>query len=143
MTGLRLGAACCAAALLAGCGGSAPHGESATVFIKRVTTEFSRGQSGRLWQDLAPAEQAVVARDRYIACQRNGGFRLRSFKVLDTYEEEYSILSRQVPSTAVSVQVVSDDGVTTATMHAIRAGGRWRWVMQPADLAAYRAGRCP
>jgi hypothetical protein len=128
--------------VLAGCGSSS-NGESATAFVKRTTTEFSRGQSSRLWSDLAPAEQAVVPRARFLACRRNTGFRLRSFKVLEQFDESFTMLSRSVPSTAVSVQVTSDDGVTTATVHAIHVDGRWRWVLQPADLAAYRAGRCP
>jgi len=143
MIPLRLTAAACLVAVLAACGGSTGKGESAPAFMKRITTEFARGQSTRLWVDLAPAEQAVVPLSRYLACQKNVGFRLRSFKVLETYDEPYTVLGRPVASTAVSTQVTSDDGVTTATMHAIRAGGRWRWVLQPADLAAYRSGRCP
>jgi hypothetical protein len=140
---LRAGVPVVAAVLvvLAGCGGSSSHGESAQAFMKRITTEFSRGQSERLWNDLVPSEQAVVGRSRYLACARNG-FRLRSFKVLESYDEPVRVLSRQMPSRAVTVQVVSDDGVTTATMHAVSVGGRWRWVLAPADLAAYRAGRC-
>jgi len=37
----------------------------------------------------------------------------------------------------------SDDGVTTATMHAITLDGKWRWILSPADHAAYKQGRCP
>ncbi len=132
------------AALLTGCGGAAaPKAESADAFMQRLTTEFSRGQAGRLWDSLVPAEQRIVGRARYLACRRNGGFRLRSFKVLDTYSEAVDVEGRRTPSTAVTVQVTSDDGVTTATMHAIQIGGRWHWMLQPADLAAYAAGRCP
>ena len=133
----------CCTALLAGCGSSAGHQESADAFIQRITTEFSRGQAARLWESLVPAEQRVVTKARYLACQRNGGFRLKSFKVLDSYGESVEIEGAEVPSTAVSVQVTSDDGVTTATMHAVKIGGRWHWLLQPADLAAYAAGRCP
>ena len=43
----------------------------------------------------------------------------------------------------MTVQVTSDDGVTTATMHAVKVGGSWHWVLQPADLRGVRAGRCP
>ena len=130
-------------ALAAGCGSSGAKPESADAFMRRITTEFSRGQAGRLWDSLVPAEQRVVTKTRYLACQRNGGFRLRSFKVLDTYGEDVAVAGRQTPSTAVTVQVTSDDGVTTATMHAVKIGGHWHWLLQPADLAAYVAGRCP
>ncbi len=131
------------AAVLAGCGSSPGKPESADAFMKRITIEFSRGQAGRLWDSLVPAEQRVVTRARYLACQRNGGFRLRSFKVLDSYTEAVEVEGKETPSTAVTVQVTSDDGVTTATMHAVKSGGSWHWVLQPADLAAYAAGRCP
>lgn len=131
-----------AAALLAGCGGSPSHGASAAAFIEHVTVEFARGQAGPLWDELVPSEQALVTRSAYVACAHNG-FRLRTFKVLQQYDEPVSVLTRQMPSTAVSVQVTSDDGITTATMHAVRVEGRWRWVLSRAELAALRAGRCP
>jgi hypothetical protein len=130
-----------AGALAAGCG-SAAHSDSAAAFVKKVTIEFSRGQAGPLWDQLVPAEQALVSRDRYVACARNG-FRLRRFAVLQQYDEPVAVLSRKLPSTAVSVQVTSDDGVTTATMHAVRVNGRWRWLLSRTDLEALRAGRCP
>jgi len=140
----RISAAVAAALLLlAGCGGSSSRGESAGAFVKRITTEFSRGQAGRLWDELVPAEQQLVPRTRYVACQANRGFRLRSFKVLEEYGDDVSVAAKTRAATAVSVQVTSDDGVTTATVHALRVDGRWRWMLQPAQLAAYRAGRCP
>jgi hypothetical protein len=135
----------CSAVLAAGCGSSAGKSktESADTFMRRITTEFSRGQAGRLFDSLVPAEQRVVTRAKYLACQRNSGFRMRSFKVLESYGEKVDIEGTEEPSTAVTVQVTSDDGVTTATMHAIKIGGSWHWMLQPADLAAYAAGRCP
>ena len=101
--------------------------------MQRITTEFSRGQAGRLWDSLVPAEQRVVTRARYLACQRNGGFRLRSFNVLESYSEAVEVEGTQTPATAVTVQVTSDDGVTTATMHALKLGGSWHWMLQPAE----------
>ena len=133
----------CSAALAAGCGGSSNRPESAGAFMHRITTEFSRGQAGRLWDSLVPAEQRVVTRARYLACQRNNGFRIRSFKVLETYGEGVEVEGKETPSTAVTVQVTSDNGVTTATMHAVKVGGTWHWMLRPSELAAYAAGRCP
>ena len=64
--------------------------------------------------------------------------------MLETYTEPIQVAGpRAVPSTAVSVQVSSDDGITTATLHAVKVGDTWRWVLQPADLAAYKRGACP
>ena len=126
-------------------GGSASSGssKSAATFVKDVTTQFSRGQAGRLWDTLVPADKAVVSRARYMACQSNEGFDLQRFKVLDTYSDTIDVGGRATPSTAVSVQVTSDDGITTATMHAVSIGGNWRWTLPAADYAAYKRGACP
>ena len=138
---LRLAALALGTLVLAACGGSS-HRDSAAAFMRHVTVEFSRGQAGPLWDELVPSEQKVVSRSAYVACAKNG-FRLRSFKVLEQYDEPVSVLAQKLPSTAVSVQVTSDDGVTTATMHAVKVDGRWRWILSPSELAAIRAGRCP
>ena len=133
-----------ATTVVAGCGGGGTaKGGSAVAFVHRITIEFSRGQSGRLWESLVPSERAVVSKQRFVACRSNTGFRLRTFKVLETYDESVDVDGRETPSTAVTVQVTSDDGVTTATMHAVRVSGAWRWMLQPSELAAYSAGRCP
>ncbi len=133
------------ALLGAGCGGggSSPNSPSAADFVKHVTTEFSRGQTGPLWDELHPAEQALVTRARFVACEQNEGFGLRKIRVLDTYQETVDLAGKATPSTAVTVQVTSDDGITTATLHAVRVGDTWRWMLQPADLAVYKRGGCP
>jgi hypothetical protein len=140
-------------ALSAGCGGSgnsggagspaATGGQSAAAFIRGVTTQFSLGQSGRLWDTLHPADQAVVSRTRYMACQSNSGFDLKKIKVLDSYADPIDIAGKTTPATAVSVRTTADDGVTTATVHAVLLQGKWRWVLSPADYAAYQHGKCP
>lgn len=131
------------AALVTGCGGGGSGTESASSFVKRVTLEFSRGQTGRLWDELHPAEQAVVTRPRFIECESNEGFGLRKVKVLESYQETINIAGKPTRSTAVSVRVTSDDGITTATLHAVLVDGKWRWILQPADFAVYTRGHCP
>ncbi len=130
-----------AAGALAGCGSSG--GESAPAFAKRITTEFSRGQAGRLWTSLLPAQQAIVTKSRFLTCQGNQGFGLRTIKVLDSYGESVNVEGRNDESTAVTLQVTSDDGRTTATMHTIRTGTGWHWILSAAQMAAYTQGKCP
>lgn len=142
---LALGAA---ATLAAGCagggGGGAGSGkQSATGFIEQVTTEFSRGQAGRLWGQLYPADQALVTRAKYVQCQGNEGFGLKSVKVLDSFSEPVDVDGVSQQAEAVTVQVLADDGKTTATVHAISSGGQWRWILSPAERAAYKSGKCP
>jgi hypothetical protein len=134
--------------LAAGCGssgGSSGGGgsQSATDFITQVTTQFARGQSGPLWDTLHPADQAVVSRARYMACQSNSGFDLLKIKVLQTYADTIDVAGTSTPSTAVSLRVSAEDGTTTATMHAIKLNGKWRWMLSPADYVAYKSGKCP
>ena len=135
-------------ALAAGCGSSGSGrstagSQSASDFVRQVTTQFSRGQAGPLWDTLHPADQAVVSRARYMACQSNEGFDLMKIKVLQTYPDTVDIAGKPTPSTAVSVKVTADDGNTTATMHAVKVGGAWRWILSPADYASYAKGKCP
>lgn len=139
------------AAVATGCGGGGGGGgggtagaqQSAGDFIRQVTTQFSLGQTGPLWDTLHPADQAVVTRARYMACHTSSGFELQKFKVLQTYADTVDIAGKATPSTAVSVRVTADDGVTTATMHAVRVNGKWRWILSPADYTAYQQGKCP
>ncbi len=146
-TGAVLGAV----ALASGCGGSsgttggtgAQAKQTAAAFIRDVTTEFSRGQTGRLWDSLHPADQAVVSRARYAACASNVGFELKKIKIVDTYSDSVDLAGTSTPATAVSVQTTSEDGVTTATVHAVSVNGKWRWILSPSDYAAYKKGTCP
>ena len=145
-----IAAAALVALLATACGGNATttggatggSKQTAADFIRQVTIQFSRGQSGRLWDTLHPADQAVVSRARYTACESNSGFDLKKFKVLETYAETVDIAGKATPSTAVSVQATSDDGVTTATMHAISLNGTWHWILSPTDYRAYKQGKC-
>jgi hypothetical protein len=138
------------AAIAAGCSGGGGTGasglasgqQSASDFVKQVTVQFSRGQTGRLWDELLPADQAVVTRARFVACQLNEGWDLKSIKVLDTYADPVDVEGKSLPAKAVTVRVASD-GVTTATMHAVSVNGTWRWILQPVDRTAYKSGKCP
>ena len=136
------------AVLAAGCGsggsgGSQSGAQSAADFVRQVTTQFSRGQSGRLWDELLPSDQRIATRARFLGCQPNEGWSLKHIKVLETYNDPVYVAGKPIPAKAVSVQVSSDDGVTTATMHAVSVAGRWHWVLQASDRGAYRAGKCP
>lgn len=131
----------------AGCGGTTSvanqNAKAADAFVRRITVEFSRGQSGRLWDELLPSDQRVVSRGRFVECQANGGWNLKSLKVLDDYSDPVSVGTKTLNSRAVTVRVTSDDGITTATMHAISVHRGWRWILQPSDRLSYLNGTCP
>jgi len=133
--------------LLAACGGTSNATQQRTnaagAFVRQVTLEFSRGQSGRLWDQLLGSDQSVVSRSRFVECQANTGWNLKSLKILDGYSDAVTVGAKTIGATAVTVRVTSDDGVTTATMHAVPVGSGWRWVLQPSDRQAYLKGKCP
>lgn len=140
---LAVGATAAAGGCGGGSGGSRSGTESPADFVRRVTTEFSRGQSGRLWDELLPTDQRIVSRARFVECQSNVGWNLKSLKVLETYDDPVHVSSRTLSSKAVTVRVASDDGVTTATMHAVPVNGKWRWILEASDRRAYERGTCP
>ncbi len=133
--------------LLAACGGTTnatqQKAQAAGTFVRQVTLEFSRGQSGRLWDQLLPSDQAAVSRSRFVECQANAGWNLKSLKILDDYDDAVAVGAKSISATAVTVRVTSDDGITTATMHAVPVGSGWRWILQPSDRQAYLNGKCP
>ena len=132
---------------LTACGGSTSstqrHERSADAFVRQITVEFARGESGRLWDALLASDQRIVSRARFVSCQADTGWNLKNLKVLDTYNDSVAVGAKTVPAEAVSVRATSDDGITTATMHAVLVNGTWRWVLQPSDRARYAAGSCP
>lgn len=131
-------------ALAAGCGsGSGPRAQTASEFIHQVTIQFARGQTGPLWDTLHPADQAVVSRARYMACESNEGFGLTKIRILQTYSDRVQVAGKATASTAVSLRVTADDGTTTATMHTVKVGSGWRWILSPKEYAAYAKGTCP
>jgi hypothetical protein len=78
-----------------------------------------------------------------MACHTSSGFELQKFKVLQSYADTVDVAGNATHSTAVSVRVTADDGITTATMHAIKLNGKWRWILSPTDYTAYKQGGCP
>ena len=133
--------------LLAACGGTTNAAQQKTkaagTFVRQVTLEFSRGQSGRLWDQLLASDQTVVSRSRFVECQANTGWNLKSLKILDNYDDHVAVGAKTISATAVTVRATSDDGITTATMHAVPVGEGWRWILQPSDRQAYLKGKCP
>ena len=132
--------------LLAACGGGDDSGGSAGDAVIQQMQQLSRGQMGRQWDDLHPAQQALIPRDHFVQC---GGIEVNidGTKVIETYEEEVLIpgTDQRVQSTAVTVEMTFSSGeakrTQTQTFHEILVDDEWRWIV--ADPAAYADGQCP
>jgi hypothetical protein len=123
-------------------------------FLKRhLECELAR-EFGRSWDELHPAHQEIVARERYSRCRaelydRTGvSAELASFDVLEV--EDKPIHHPEIPQTtakAVTVEFVLRGGGRTQsvveTLHAIQVENRWAWILREEALRAYEADSSP
>ena len=128
--------------------------ESPGDFLRRhLQYELAR-EFGLSWEELHPAHQLVVGRERYAECRArlfdragvSGEF--ESFDVLEVYDEQ--IQNPEIPESAskavkVRFRIRAGRGTETVedTLHAIWIGDRWAWYLRAAALRAYEEGRCP
>lgn len=141
-------AAAAASALLAGaaCGGGddGPGRETASDAIVRQLKLLSDGDAGALWDELHPAQQAIVPRDLYIRCADEQSIELSDIKALrERAEPSLAIAGTNltVPATAVTVEFTFAGTKQTETFHEVDVDGRWRWVLS--DPEPYVRGECP
>jgi hypothetical protein len=123
-------------------------------FLKRhLECELAR-EFGRSWDELHPAHQKIVTKERYSRCRaelynRTGvSAELASFVVLEV--EDKLIHHAEIPQTtakAVTVEFVLRGGGRTQsvvdTLHAIQVEHRWVWILRDEALRAYEAGSSP
>jgi hypothetical protein len=165
---VRITAALLFVALAAGCGGDGDESAGTTTagtttteepeqdageFMKELYEQRLRGQYGREWETLHPAQQKIVTRNRYDACGRqsdNGAGTRIETEVVDTYEEPVLVKgSGTVNSTAVTLRFTYNNPLTGKqaeehqTLHAVQVGGEWKWILSPAGYDSYAKGNCP
>lgn len=108
---------------------------------------LQKGQGGRLYEMLHPAQQEIIPRDQFITCERGLDFQIENIEIDETYPESVTIPGTNVEaeSTAVTftIQVKAGEGTreNTQTLHAFNVDGEWRMVMS--DPAPYANGQCP
>jgi hypothetical protein len=123
--------------------------ESAEDAFRRQLGYASKGQLVRMWDEMHPAQQAVVPRDLFVKCQGEAwsGVDVRDVDVLETFREKVALpgSSLEVDATALTFRITAVvAGRTlsdTDTMHEVAVDGAWRWVASGGD--AYAKGECP
>jgi hypothetical protein len=123
--------------------------ESAEAAFRRLLDYASKGQYGRQWDDLHPAQQAFVNRDLFVRCygEKLGGLDVIRINVVDTFQEEQSVPGTDVRqlTTGISAEVTyrrdGQESTSTDTYHEYLVDGRWRWALGDPD--AYKRGECP
>jgi hypothetical protein len=105
------------------------------------------GRYERAWADLHPAHQRIAPRARFVRCAQQVVPRgdLEAIEVLDVFEDDAEFAGiPDAEARAVRLRVTSFQGDSdTFVNHAVRVGERWRWVLNPNSVAAYRRNRCP
>lgn len=125
-------------------------GESPTVFAVHVVELIAANRYDEAWDDLHPMHQRVAPRGEYVGCESQSPIpgHLASIRVLRVYNDETALGKGEfVPGKAVVVQISiaeqAERVVVTDTVHAVRVGKRWAWVLPTWRLEEYRAGICP
>jgi hypothetical protein len=131
--------------LLANCGGSDGAGPGAA--LKKQIGWLTSGQYGRAWDQMHPAQQALMSREQYARCA--GARSIPDFEVTlkEIYDEEVQIpgTEEKVMSKAVTVELRYGGSRDTDTFHEFLVDGQWRWTASwtDADVEAIRDGDCP
>jgi hypothetical protein len=150
-----------AAALATACGGSKGAGQGggtnvlvdpAAAFAVRVDADLTNGRFDRAWRTLHPAQQKILSQTSLSNCWRKSGQteleRGLRFEARDVSDQKWPIAGvggSARPAKAVRVRVL--DGTTkkvldTFTQHVFAVEGRWRWIVAPQIMRAYRSGAC-
>lgn len=132
----------------AGCGGeedlaTTGPGETQIALLENIY----QGRYDRAWAALHPAHQQIAPLRRFVRCSQEVATTgdLESIEVLDVFEDDAVIPGIAEGDTrAVRLRVTSFEGDSdTFVNHAVKVGDRWRWVLNPKSVRAYRENRCP
>lgn len=148
-------ALCALAMWTAACGGSASSGnatpkEDAGAAVKRQLFLAAEGKYGQLWDELHPAQQAVVPKQKYIECtaQKSPPFQLDDVNVVDTRDDpiDFATLPDKRGAKLVLFSLVIGPARTTSGRQALRVvpvKGQWRWILPDSVIAKFKEGTCP
>jgi hypothetical protein len=149
--------------------GDGPHGEDVPArevpfeeplleepgeFLRRHLEYELSGEFARSWDELHPAHQQVVTRERYAECRAelfrrsSPATELRSFEVLGVTEDGAPIAGIAEPSSKavtaeITIGINGDSRTALDTLHAVHVDGRWAWVFPEGVYEAYASGSRP
>lgn len=154
--------------LLAACGGGAPAprgdpsvasggasptvaatntpGKDAAIAAIRQTTASVKRNFSAEYDELHPAQQAVVTRAQFITCAMAAKpVTLDSARALQSAPEAISLTGvPEQTSIVVTVELRKADGTTQQrNVREVLVDGTWRWVLTDAAVKALAAGTCP
>jgi hypothetical protein len=130
---------------------TAPRSPDARAFAAHVVELIASNRYDDAWTLLHPVHQSLAPRAEYVGCEKAEPIpgHLESVRVLRVFAERTPLGTGSfADSEAVVVKIAIGGGpganvVVTDTVHAVAVHGQWRWIMPPARVQAYGAGRCP
>lgn len=146
------GAVIAAAAIAAACGGSDGNNASGPATALRTFFEQAdRGQWGRQWDTLHPAQQALIRREAFVTCRTAdlSGFSLEDLDIVETFGEPTVVpgTDLEVERVAVTFALEGAFGLLTFddrdTAQLVLFGEKWTWLMRQETVDAYQRGECP
>ena len=122
-------------------------------FLRGVIRLIAANDYASAWRTLAPAQQRLVPAAEYVRCEMASPVpgQLTSLTVLRRVQEPVIVAGsgpRAVQSEAVTFRITLSDAAlrtslaVTHTVHAIRAGRHWAWILPAARLHSDRSASC-
>ncbi len=129
-------------------------GSPVTVALHVVRSEVA-GNYAAGWEALDEADQAVVSKARFEACQAVSRKAAGNLHVTDVSENITTSATQAVPLIGTTfvydVELIVTysthsklpNGLTQLDLYFVPRKGKWVQVLTPSDYRAYKAGRCP
>jgi hypothetical protein len=119
-------------------------------FTEHVVRLVAANRYAAAWTLLYPAHRDLVSRSAYARCESLSPIpgRLASVRVLSVASGRVRVAGEDaaLPGASVQVRLVITGlarVVVTHTFHAVRADGRWTWILPPSRYRLYLRGSCP
>lgn len=120
------------------------------VFAVDVVRLIVENRYGEAWADLHPIDQRVASKGEYVVCENRSRFTaafVRATPGVVTDEAVGLGNGRFVRSKAVEVRVTLKEQdlapfVVRHTMHVVRSGSKWTWILPSWRYVDFRDGRC-
>jgi hypothetical protein len=117
--------------------------ESPEAALRRQIGLLNTSEYGTLWDELHPAQQARVPRERFVDCLAPEDFVL-TLEIVDTLDSVIDVPEvSQVPAKTIAARLSSGGTSLDRTFFQVLVDGQWRWVLEKAQFDAYSAGNCP
>jgi hypothetical protein len=130
----------------------APRLGDPVAFLRTVVAQIAANEYGTVWQTLLPAQQKLVPQAQYVRCESASPIpgELSSLRVLRARDEQTAVAGLGAPADARAVTFrieITDTAlrasvVVVHTVHALRAGDRWAWILPADRLRLDRSPTC-